>query len=367
MFETDAVVIGAGVIGLAVARALSMRGLDVVILESEGAIGTQTSSHNSEVIHAGIYYPEGSLKARLCVEGRRRLYDYCESHKVPFRRCGKLIVAVEQTELSRLAQLLEAGRRNGVEGLAEMSSAEVARLEPDVRSCAALHSPVTGIVDSHAYMLALLGEAEDHGARIAFYTPFERAVCEGDGFTVRAGGAEPMNLRTRVLVNAAGLFVTDVARNIEGLPDEHVRQTYWAKGNYFALSRRAPFRQLIYPLPEPGGLGVHLTLDMGGQARFGPDVAWKQSVDYDVDTTRHDAFSAAIRRYWPGLDPSDLHPAYAGVRPKLSAEGEPAADFAIDGPAVHGVPGLVNLFGIESPGLTASLAIANDAVRDVVA
>lgn len=360
MFETDAVIIGAGVIGLAVARALSMRGLDVVILESEGAIGTHTSSHNSEVIHAGIYYPEASLKARLCVEGRRRLYAYCESRKVPFNRCGKLIVAVEETELAGLSQLLEAGRRNGVDDLAQMSRAEVNRLEPDVRSCAALHSPVTGIIDSHAYMLALLGEAEDHGARIAFHTPFAGAVRDADGFVVRAGGAEPIELRTRVLINAAGLFATDVARGIEGLPADHVRQTHWAKGNYFALARPAPFRRLIYPLPEPGGLGVHLTLDLGGQARFGPDVAWTQSIDYDVDTTRHAAFAAAIRRYWPGLDASHLQPAYAGIRPKLSAEGQPAAGFAIEGPATHGLTGLVNLFGIESPGLTASLAIADE-------
>lgn len=366
MFETDAVVVGAGVIGLAVARALSMRGLDVVILESEGAIGTHASSHNSEVIHAGIYYPEGSLKARLCVEGRRRLYAYCEAHKVPFRRCGKLIVAVEETELAGLARLREAGRRNGVDDLTELSRGEVARLEPDVRCCAALQSPSTGILDSHAYMLALLGEAEDRGARIAFHTPFLGAARDANAFLVRAGGAEPIELRTRVLINAAGLFATDAARGIEGLSPDRVRQTYWAKGNYFALSRPAPFRRLIYPLPEPGGLGVHLTLDLGGQARFGPDVAWTQSIDYSVDMTRHAAFATAIRRYWPGLDASQLHPAYAGIRPKLSTQGQPPADFAIDGPATHGVPGLVNLFGIESPGLTASLAIADEVAAAAV-
>lgn len=360
MADIDAIVIGAGVVGLAVARELGARGLSTVILEAADAIGTGTSSRNSEVIHAGLYYPQGSLKARLCVEGRDLLYAFCESHGVAHRRCGKLVVATEEAEIGALQSLLEKGRANGCDDLALLSREEALAMEPALACRAALHSPSTGIIDSHGYMLALQGDAEENGAAIAFNTPFERARRLGSDFVVTAGGDEPMELSSSILVNAAGLTASQVAAGIEGLDAAHVPATRYAKGNYFRLAARAPFSRLIYPAPHTHGLGVHLTLDLGGQARFGPDVEWVDAIAYAVDPRRGEGFDAAIRRYWPSLPDDALVPGYSGIRPKISGPDDPAADFRIDGPEVHGLAGLVNLFGIESPGLTASLAIARE-------
>lgn len=356
----DAIVVGAGVVGLAVARALALAGRSVVVLEGEGAIGTGTSSRNSEVIHAGLYYPEGSLKARLCVEGRLALYAYCAERGVPHRRCGKLLVAANEDEIAAVAAIAERGRLNGAEDLAMISGAEARRMEPELAAVAALWSPQTGIIDSHAYMLALQGDAENAGAVLAFNTPFVAAEPTAQGFLVRTGGTEPMRLACRELVNAAGLGASAVADRIAGLPSDAVPRTRFCKGSYFILAGRAPFSRLIYPAPNAHGLGVHLTLDLGGQARFGPDTEWVEDIRYEVDGGRRAAFAAAIRRYWPGLDEEALSPGYSGIRPKIVGEGEPAGDFRIDGPQTHGTAGLVNLFGIESPGLTASLAIAGE-------
>lgn len=364
--EIDAVVVGAGAVGLACARALAMAGREVVVLERHAAIGTETSARNSEVIHAGIYYPAGSLKARLCVEGRHRLYEYLESRSLPHRACGKLIVAADEPQIAGLEAIARRARANGVDDIEELSAAQARAVEPALRCTAALASPSTGIIDSHAYMLSLRGELEDHGGAIAFASPLERAEATGQGFLLDIGGAAPMRLRTRLLVNSAGLSAVALARRIEGLRPNHGPRAFFAKGNYFTLSGPAPFSRLIYPVPEQAGLGVHLTLDLGGQARFGPDVEWiassddgmKGSFDYTVDRARGEAFYAAIRRYWPALKDGALEPAYSGIRPKISGPGEEPSDFVISGPEAHGLSGLVNLFGIESPGLTASLAIA---------
>lgn len=360
MADIDAVVIGAGVIGLAIAREFALRGLSAVILEAENTIGTGTSSRNSEVIHAGLYYPEGSLKARLCIEGRDRLYSFCASHGVPHRRTGKLIVATSTDEISALHGLLAKGKANGCTDLRMLTREEALALEPALSCLAALYSPSTGIIDSHGYMLALQGDAEENGAAIAFNTPFESATHGEREFVVRTGGAEPMELTTSILVNAAGLFASEVAMAIGGPDNTHVPPTNYAKGNYFLLSGKAPFSHLIYPAPHAHGLGVHLTLDLGGQARFGPDVEWIDTIDYRVDPRRGDGFDDAIRRYWPDLPNDALSPGYSGIRPKICGPGDPAPDFRIDGPEAHGLQGLVNLFGIESPGLTASLAIARE-------
>lgn len=365
MERVDAVVIGAGVVGLACARALALAGRDVIILERQGLIGSQTSSRNSEVIHAGIYYPAGSLKARLCVEGREALYGYCDSHHVPHRRCGKLIVAPDLGDIDRLAAVAEAARRNGVDDLTAIDGIEARTMEPALRCQAALVSPSTGIIDSHAYMLALLGDAEAAGAMLALDSPVSAVRPEDGGVRLAVGGAEPMDLLAGVVVNAAGLDAVALAQGIPHRSDYAVPETYLAKGSYYSLTGRAPFSRLVYPTPEPGGLGVHLTLDLAGQARFGPDVEWVERIDYDVDPGRADGFYATVRRYWPGLPDGALIPAYSGIRPKISPPGAAAADFRIDGPAEHGVDGLVHLFGIESPGLTASLAIA-DAIRERV-
>lgn len=362
MADTDALVIGAGVVGLAVARELANRGLSTVMVEAADAIGTGTSSRNSEVIHAGLYYPQDSLKARLCVEGSRLLYDFCEAHGVAYRRCGKLVVATDESEVSALETLLAKGQANGCEGLRMISEAQALSLEPAIRCKAALHSPATGIIDSHALMLALLGEAEDHGAALALKTPFEGATRIGTEWQVRTGGAAPMTLTTRILVNAAGLQASTVANTIDGLDPDAIPQTRYARGHYFLLTGKAPFSRLIYPAPHTHGLGVHLTLDLGGQARFGPDVEWVDEIAYGVDPRRGDGFAEAIRRYWPSLPEDALRPGYSGIRPKICGPDDPAPDFRIDGPSTHGQPGLVNLFGIESPGLTASLAIARDVV-----
>jgi len=355
--RVDAVVIGAGLVGLAAARALARAGRETVILEAEDAIGTHTSSRNSEVIHAGIYYPQGSLKARSCVEGRRRLYEYCAAQGVPHRRCGKLIVATDAAQTDELEAIRRKAHANGVADVAPVSIAEVRALEPEVRCVAALHSPSTGIVDSHALMLAYLGDAERAGAMLALKSPLERGIVRADGIELHVAGADPI-LAARV-VNSAGLRAPSLARRIEGYPPELAPPELYAKGNYYTLSTRPPFSRLIYPVPEPGGLGVHVTLDLGGRARFGPDVEWVERIDYAVDPRRAERFYAAIRRYWPGLRDGALEPGYAGIRPKIAGRGAPVPDFVVQGPREHGVPGLVQLYGIESPGLTASLALAD--------
>jgi L-2-hydroxyglutarate oxidase LhgO len=355
--RVDAVVIGAGVLGLAVARALATAGREVVILEAEDAIGTHTSSRNSEVIHAGIYYPQGSLKARACVEGRERLYDYCAERGVPHRRCGKLIVATDAAQREDLEGIRQTAHANGVTDVVCVSQERVRTMEPELHCVAALHSPSTGIVDSHALMLAYLRDAEHAGAMLALKCSLAKGVVRAGGIELHVTGAEPI-LAAQV-VNSAGLRAPSLARSIEGYAAELAPPEFYAKGNYYSLAQRPPFSRLVYPVPEPGGLGVHVTLDLGGRARFGPDVEWVDTVDYTVDPRRAEHFYAAIRRYWPGLPDGALEPDFAGIRPKISGKDAPAADFLVQGPRVHGVPGLVNLFGIESPGLTASLPLAD--------
>ncbi|HLX81068.1 MAG TPA: NAD(P)/FAD-dependent oxidoreductase [Burkholderiales bacterium] len=357
MDKVESVVVGAGIVGLAVARALALSGREVVILEAEDAIGTHTSSRNSEVIHAGIYYPKGSLKARACVEGRKRLYAYCEEHGVPYRRAGKLIVATSREQIPELQAIRQKAHGNGVADVVEIPAAEAMRMEPALHCVAALHSPSTGIIDSHALMLAYLGDAEAAGAMLGLRSPLTKVLVADSGFEIHSEGTR---IRSKVLVNSAGFRAPSIARLMEGFPAHKIPPEYYAKGNYYSLSSRPPFSRLIYPVPEPGGLGVHVTLDLAGQARFGPDVEWVEKIDYEVDPRRAERFYAAIRRYWPALPDGALAPGYAGIRPKISGPKEPAADFLIQGPAEHGIAGLVNLFGIESPGLTASLALADD-------
>jgi L-2-hydroxyglutarate oxidase LhgO len=366
MADVDAIVIGAGVVGLACARELALAGQSVLVLEADSAIGTGTSSRNSEVIHAGLYYPVGSLKAKLCVEGRNRLYDYCATHGVQHRRCGKLIVATEADEIPRLEDLMRKGEANGCTDLRLLSGDEAMALEPALSCVAALLSPSTGIIDSHGYMLALRGDLEEAGGAIAFRAPMIAARPGEDGFIVSAGGADPLDITCSLLVNAGGLHASAVAVSIGALPLEAIPQTRYAKGNYFMLSGRAPFSHLIYPAPHAHGLGVHLTMDLGGQARFGPDVEWVENIAYAVDPGRVAGFGDAIRRYWPGMPEDSLIPGYSGIRPKICGPDDPAADFRIDGPGMHGLAGLVNLFGIESPGLTASLAIAREVVDQLL-
>lgn len=365
MDRVDCVVVGAGVIGLAVARRLAQSGREVVVLEATAGIGNGTSSRNSEVIHAGIYYPTGSLMARYCVSGKLALYDYCDSHGVPHRRCGKLIVAGTAAETSRLQSIKAQAAANGVGDLTLLDGGQARSLEPDLACEAALLSPSTGIIDSHAYMLALQGDAEDCGAAFAFAAPLVRASTRAKGFTLEIGGDAAMKLQSGILINAAGLEAVATAHAVDGMPRDRIPAAYLAKGNYFSCASRAPFTHLIYPVPEPGGLGVHLTLDMAGQARFGPDVEWVDTEDYAVDPKRAERFYPAIRRYWPGLPDGALMPSYSGIRPKIVPPEVARQDFVIQGAQDHGVAGLVNLFGIESPGLTASLAIA-DAVADLI-
>jgi L-2-hydroxyglutarate oxidase LhgO len=358
MDQIECVVIGAGVVGLAVARALASRGREVIVLEAAEAIGVGTSSRNSEVIHAGIYYPRGSLKATLCVRGREMLYDYCAERGVPHQRCGKLLVATARNQIPQLESIVARGKENGVLDLMRISGEEAQALEPALQCVEAVFSPQTGIVDSHQLMLALLGDAERDGAVCAFHAPVEAIDAVNGRFVVKVGGDSPTTIGAACVINSAGLYANAIARKIRGLDARHVPPLYLARGNYFSSTGRTPFSRLIYPMPNEAGLGVHLTIDLGGQARFGPDVEWVDSINYDVDPQRAESFYAAIRAYWPALPDHALQPAYAGIRPKLSGPGEPAADFLIQGPAAHGVRGLVNLFGIESPGLTASLAIA---------
>jgi L-2-hydroxyglutarate oxidase LhgO len=359
MDKVECVVIGAGVIGLAVARRLAETGREVVVLEEAEGIGTVTSSRNSEVIHAGIYYPAGSWMARMCVAGKIALYRYCEAHGIPYRNCGKLIVATTAEETTKLAAIRSHAEANGVLDLQTLSGAAAREMEPALNCDAALLSPSTGIIDSHAYMLSLRGEAEAAGAAFAFHTPLLRAKAAAGRIELETGGAAPMTLACDLLINAAGLGAPAVARSIAGMPLDQIPSAYLAKGNYFSCSARAPFSRLIYPVPEPGGLGVHLTLDMAGQARFGPDVEWVETIDYAVDPARAARFYPAIRKYWPTLPDGALMPSYSGIRPKIVPPAVATQDFLIQGPADHGVAGLINLFGIESPGLTSSLAIAD--------
>lgn len=358
MEKLDCLVIGAGVIGLAVARALARAGREVIVVERENAIGTATSSRNSEVIHAGIYYPTGLDKTRLCVDGRAELYAFCLQFNVPHRRCGKLLVAVNEAEIEKLAAIKAQAKANGVMDLVWLTGREASLLEPLIVAERALLSPSTGVVDSHAFMLALRGDAERCGAMLALETPVLCGRANGRSLVIETGGDAPMEIEASFVVNAAGLGAQALARSIEGIPAEMIPPLHLAKGNYFSLSGRSPFSHLIYPMPTAGGLGVHLTLDLAGQARFGPDVEWVDSVDYAVDPRRADSFYAAIRTYWPDLQDGALQPAYAGIRPKIARPGGSSTDFMIQTEKDHGVKGLVNMFGVESPGLTASLAIA---------
>ena len=364
--QVQAIVVGAGVVGLAVARALALAGHAPLVLDGEDHFGTWTSARNSEVIHAGIYYPKGSLKAQLCVEGRQLLYAFCEARGVPHRRTGKLIFAHHADQAGELDTILARARQAGVDDLVELDGAAARRIEPALECAAALLSPSTGIVDSHALMLALLGEAEAHGAQLVTGSRVVR-ITRADGlWQVWLEGMEEPAVSAELLVNSCGLAGRQLALATEGLDHRHIPPAFFARGVYFTYSGKVPFAHLIYPVPEPGGLGTHLTLDLAGQARFGPDVEWIDAVDYTVDPARHANFAVAARRIWPQLDPERLLPGYAGVRPKLSGPGDPAADFVISGPAEHGCAGLVNLFGIESPGLTASLAIARRVAEKLV-
>ncbi len=367
MDRVECVVIGAGVVGLAVARRLSLAGLEVVMLEAEGDIGTETSSRNSEVIHAGIYYPRESAMARMCVSGKQALYVYCSEHGIPHRRCGKLIVATAEEESKKLVSIKSHAEANGVLDLEMLSASQAQALEPALTCVGALLSPSTGIIDSHAFMLALRGDAENAGTAIAFHAPLLHAKTIEKGFVLDVGGktpkTPPMTIQCRLLINSAGLAAPAVARMIEGLPLNRIPTAYYAKGNYFSCNTRSPFSHLIYPVPEPGGLGIHLTLDMAGQARFGPDVEWVNTVDYAVDPSRAERFYPAIRRYWPSLPDGALVPGYSGIRPKIVPPAVAVQDFLIQGTADHGVKGLINLFGIELPGLTSSLAIADEVAR----
>ena len=364
MDKTDVIVIGAGVVGLAVARALAQAGREVMVVESHPAIGMETSSRNSEVIHAGLYYPSGSLKAALCLAGRDALYDYCAERGIAHQRCGKLVVATNTAQHQRLAEIAAQAHANGCTEVRMISAEEARAMEPALQCSAALHSPMTGVIDSHGYMLALQGDAEHAGAVIAFASQVLSGERRDDGIVLRVAEAgagsddEGFLLHARTVVNCAGLWAPRIARSIAGLDEASIPRAWFAKGNYYSLAGRAPFSRLIYPVPEPGGLGVHLTLDLGGQARFGPDVEWleDEQIDYLVDPARADRFYAEIRAYWPALPSHSLQPAYAGIRPKISPPGAPAADFLF---ASHGSGHYLGLYGIESPGLTASLAIAD--------
>lgn len=356
MDSVDVVVIGAGVVGLAVARALALQGREVMVLEAADAIGTGTSSRNSEVIHAGIYYPQGSLKAQLCVEGKTLLYGYCAQRGIGHSRCGKLIVATQESQIPQLQAIIAKAAANGVHDLTLLTREQAQALEPELEGVAAVLSPSTGIVDSHALMLALQGDLENAGGMVVLNSPLAKAHCTPTAIVLIA--EDGTELAAQSVVNAAGLHAQVLARRFDGLDAQHVPPSHYAKGNYFTLAGRSPFSRLIYPVPEAAGLGVHLTLDLGGQAKFGPDVQWVDSPDdLVVDPRRGDAFYAEVRKYWPGLPDGALQAGYAGIRPKIQAPDQPARDFLIQGPSEHGVAGLVNLFGIESPGLTSSLAI----------
>jgi L-2-hydroxyglutarate oxidase LhgO len=372
--DIDCLVIGAGVVGLAAARALAMAGREVVVVERETGIGQGISSRNSEVIHAGIYYPQGSLKAQLCVEGRQRLYDFCASHHVPHARCGKIIVAAGEDQRDTALGIMGRAHANGATDVRLIDHAEMKAMEPEIEGVIGLHSPSTGIIDSHAFMLALQGEAAEHGASFALATQFFGAKTGADGIYCALGESAVLGApvayiwRVRTLILAAGLASPRLASTIDGIARPSIPTPHFAKGSYFSLARRSPFSRLVYPVPEPGGLGTHLTIDLAGRARFGPDVEWLDThsdgkLDFTVDPRRAEKFYAAIRRYWPGLRDGELNPDYAGVRPKIGPRGAPDADFLLQTEAVHGVRGLVALYGIESPGLTGALAIAERVVQ----
>lgn len=366
MEMVDCIIAGAGVIGLAIAREAAKRGWEALVLESANAIGTETSSRNSEVIHAGIYYPAGSLKARFCVDGRERLYRFAEERHVPYSRCGKLIVATTSEQEPMLSSIAAKARSCGVDDLTLLTAAEAKALEPALQCTAAILSPSTGIIDSHSLMLALMGEAEEHGAFVCFNTSIVSGRIVRDGVVMQTFD-HSTNTHYEVaaarFINAAGLSATTVARSLDGFNPKFAPPLRYAKGSYFSAIGKTTFSRLIYPVPEPGGLGVHLTLDLNGCMRFGPDVEWVDAIDYQVDPRRADHFYAEIRKYWPQLADGSLQPAYSGVRPKLSGPDDPNADFVIQGPETHGMKSVVNLLGIESPGLTSCLAIAEHAVR----
>jgi len=356
-------VVGAGIVGLAIGREAALAGHEVIVVEAEAGIGSGTSSRNSEVIHAGLYYPTGSLRERHCARSRRMLYAYCASHGVPHAKLGKLVVACRDADLGALEKLLAQARRNGVEGLRMLSGAEATAMEPALSCLAALHSPETGIIDSHRYMLALLGDIQDAGGVLALRTPVERFARSRAGWEVHFGGSEPGLVAVDAVVNAAGHGAQKLARASEGYPPQRVPRLVLVKGNYFSYAGRPAFSRLIYPVaPMPGGLGIHVTLDLAGRMRFGPDAQWIDDYDFNVDPSRAAAFYVAVRTFWPDLPDGTLAPDYAGIRPKLTGPGEPPADFVIDAPPDHGVARLVHLFGIESPGLTAALSLAEEVV-----
>lgn len=366
-FDFDATVVGAGAVGLACGRALTVRGLTVLVLEKEAAIGQGVSSRNSEVIHGGLYYPTGSLKARFCVQGRRALYAYLESRKIDFDRCGKLVVATVPDEVGRLDAIWDQALANDVEGMERLTKAQTLALEPALKAEGSLLSAESGVFDSHGYMLSLQGEIEDGGGAVVVSTPFERGEpLPGGGFTITAGGEGATTLTTRLLVTAPGLSAQAVAGHIDGFPTDRIPAGHYGKGVYFRLTGKAPFGRLIYPPPIPGALGTHYRRDLGGQAVFGPDLTFVDTEDYTVDPAKAGEFEAYIRRFWPGLPDGALSPDYAGIRPKLHGSGEPQPDFRLDGPDAHGIDGLMALFGIESPGLTSSLAIG-EAVAEALA
>jgi len=366
LLDLDAVVVGGGVVGLAIARALSLAGREVTLVEAESTLGSHSSSRNSEVIHAGIYYDRGSLKARLCVAGNRALYEYCQRRGVAHERIGKIIVATRDEEVSALERIKAHAVANGVLDLEWLDRAQIQALEPAVKAVRGLLSPSTGIIDSHGYLCALRADAEARGAHVVVSTPLTHGTVLANGFELAFGGVEPFAARCRTLVNSAGLRAQEVARSLNGVPPSSIPEQHFAKGHYFVLAGRAPFNRLVYPVPVPGGLGIHLTLDLAKQARFGPDVSWLDGVDYAFDERRSDSFYAAIRAYYPALADGALIPGYSGIRPKLGAAGTPAQDFVISGPASHGIAGLVNLYGIESPGLTASLSLAEATLEALV-
>lgn len=353
--KIDVAVIGAGVVGLAIARKFAKSGREVLVLESCDAIGTATSSRNSEVIHAGIYYPRGSLKAELCVQGREMLYEYCQSHGINHKKVGKLIVASDEAQTSDLEQLYQTGIKNGVCDLTLLDAKELSAMEPKLKAVRGIHSPSTGLIDSHALMLSLQGDIENAGGVVAFKSPVIGGQIEDDGVVLSIGGADPMNITCNTVINSAGHGAWDIANAIDGIDKKTIPPHHMAKGNYFLLQGPAPFSRLIYPLPGSASLGIHYTLDLGGQGRFGPDVEWIESMDYSVDPARADSFYASIKNYWPDIKDGSLTPGYSGIRPKVQAQGEQASDFIFEATPEGNI---INLYGIESPGLTSCLSIA---------